>query len=135
MSPEKDDQLCRECPNLYADRQASMTTTCMCWGFDVGDGWFNIVYELSKKLEALIVALPDDQRELTRASQVKEKFGGLRFYMTSSTDEMDRLIDDAETECYKTCEKCGAPGKPRKGGWISTLCDAHDEERIVRKPA
>jgi len=64
-----------------------------------------------------------------RASQVKEKFGGLRFYMTTSTDEMDNLISEAEALSYKTCEDCGQPGKPNDDGWISTLCEKCRKER------
>jgi hypothetical protein len=58
-----------------------------------------------------------------RASQIKEKFGGLRFYMTHATDKMYDLINEAERKSYTTCEVCGAPGEERGGGWIRTLCD------------
>lgn len=125
MAPEHDQQLCAEFPNLYRDRHASKQTTCMCWGFDCGDGWFKLIHELSSKLEALILQLPDVERANVRASQVKEKFGGLRFYMTSSTEEMNHLIDEAEERSYAICETCGAPGRRRYGGWIRTLCDEH----------
>ena len=64
-----------------------------------------------------------------RASQVKEKFGGLRVYLTSSTDEMEQAIRQAEEESFKTCEICGEPGALRRGGWLATLCDAHSEGR------
>lgn len=58
-----------------------------------------------------------------RASQVKEKFGCLRFYMSSETDEMSDLIEEAEEESSVTCSNCGLPGLPgNKGGWITTLC-------------
>lgn len=57
-----------------------------------------------------------------RASQVKEKFGGLRFYMTSHTEGMDELIREAEALSEKTCEECGGPGKLNSTGWIRCLC-------------
>ena len=61
-----------------------------------------------------------------RATTVKEKFGGLRVYLTSSTDEMEAAIDEAEAESFKTCEECGAPGVLRSdGGWLMTACDSH----------
>jgi hypothetical protein len=28
-----------------------MTQTCMCWGFDHGDGWFEIIWQLSLAIE------------------------------------------------------------------------------------
>lgn len=125
MKKELDEKLCQTFPLLYADRHASMQDTCMCWGFDVGDGWYDVIYGLSFQLERLIRELPENDRQHYRAAQVKEKFGGLRFYMTGSTDEMEVFISEAETLCWKLCEKCGAPGKQRGGGWIRTLCDSH----------
>lgn len=63
-----------------------------------------------------------------RASQVKEKFGTLRFYLTCGTDEMYDAIRVAEEESARTCEECGMPGEQRGGGWILTLCDrCHNE--------
>lgn len=59
-----------------------------------------------------------------RAAQVKEKFGGLRFYMTHYTDEMSALIREAEQKAEQTCEVCGVVGESRGGGWIKTLCDS-----------
>lgn len=63
-------------------------------------------------------------------AQVKEKFGGLRFYAGPADDkivaQLDAMIDAAETASYRTCESCGAPGKQRPGGWIHTYCDPCD---------
>jgi hypothetical protein len=64
-----------------------------------------------------------------RASQVKSKFGGLRFYMTYSTDKMEDLIREAERKSETICELCGEPGEPRGGGWIETLCDKCNQQR------
>jgi hypothetical protein len=64
-----------------------------------------------------------------RASQVKEKFGTLRFYMTSHSEEMHELIDQAEAISGKTCENCGGPGRLNNSGWISCLCDECRKKR------
>jgi hypothetical protein len=64
-----------------------------------------------------------------RASQVKEKFGTLRFYMISETDEMSKLISEAEAKSAITCEFCGEPGELRNTGWYITLCDKCHEKR------
>lgn len=60
-----------------------------------------------------------------RASQVKEKYGTLRFYMSSANDKMYDMIEDAESKSAVTCEECGQPGELRGGGWLRTLCDVH----------
>jgi hypothetical protein len=103
-----------------------MKNTAMCWGFDCGDGWFLILLALSEKLERLILARPEDERENFRAVQVKEKYGTLRFYMSFTTDEMDKAIHQAELETDTTCEVCGRPGELReRKRWFYTACEEH----------
>jgi ribosomal protein L37AE/L43A len=64
-----------------------------------------------------------------RASQLKEKYGTLRFYMTSGTKEMFDICNEAERKSAYVCEFCGAPGKLRRGGWLLTLCNACNDVR------
>lgn len=135
MKQELDDALVRDFPNLYRRRNLSARETCMCWGFDVGDGWEPLVRELSAKLEAIILTLPEAERESYAAEQVKEKFGGLRFYLTSGTDEMYAAIEEAEANSYKTCESCGELGCTRRGSWIRVRCDKCSEGAPPAKSA
>ncbi len=130
MNTELDAALCRDFPLLYSQRRGRMDETCMCWGFSCGDGWEPIIRRLSEKLEPLIAALPDSEERPT-AMQVKEKFGTLRFYLWSETNEMTNAIQAAEDESAATCESCGSPGTLRSGGWLQTLCDgcAHSEDK------
>lgn len=62
------------------------------------------------------------------AIQVKEKFGGLRFYYAGGDDYIRGVVDMAEEMSYCTCEMCGNHGKLRRGGWYRTLCDQHAME-------
>ena len=55
--------------------------------------------------------------------QVKEKFGGLRFYIEAGSEEIHQRILQAERRSYLTCEECGRPGLPNREGWIRTLCE------------
>jgi len=77
----------------------------------------------------LIKSLINDLTELgwnKETTQVKEKFGGLRFYINAGSDEIHERIIQAEKESYKVCEKCGEDGEIRTDiGWYSTLCDTH----------
>lgn len=124
MTPEKDAELCRRYPNLYRDRYSSMKNTCMCWGFECADGWFDLIDELSEKLEKGIVKLKNSgEKNLPVAAQVKQKFGTLRFYMDCATEEMYDWVFEAEDKSATICEYCGKPGKTRQKGWIETLCD------------
>ena len=61
-------------------------------------------------------------------TQVKEKYGTLRFYTNWSTDEMERFISVACKASHNTCEICGHWGKCNSFGWIVCLCDTHRKE-------
>lgn len=126
MKKELQEKLFNNFPLLYQDKDLPMSQTCMCWGIDTGDGWFNILYELSEKLYPHILKWKEenpDSSDHPRASQVKEKFGTLRFYMTHATEEMYELINEAEHKTAITCETCGAPGETSNEGWVFTLCE------------
>jgi hypothetical protein len=63
-----------------------------------------------------------------RVEQIKEKFGGLRFYYQGGDDVIDGMVRMAESWAGRTCETCGNKGERRGGGWIRTLCDEHESE-------
>ena len=123
MSPLNDDLLVRTYPLLFADRNKSPVKTPMGCGFECGDGWFALLWRLGQVVEPILRYMTEDERKDICAAQVKEKFGTLRFYMNRSTPEIDGIISDAEYESSVTCERCGEPGKARKGSWIKTRCD------------
>jgi len=134
MKEELTKKLFDDFPRLFKGRNYSIQTNLMPFGCECGDGWFDLIYKLSSDLEAEFQKLAEaDKAEALEndyyiAVQVKEKFGGLRFYLSATTDEMDALVDKAEEDSFKICEVCGKPGEPRGGGWISTLCDEHKKK-------
>jgi hypothetical protein len=69
--------------------------------------------------------LDEETLKVPVAVQVKEKFGGLRFYVQAATKEHYNYISFAESMSYRTCESCGADGKTYTDGWHTTLCDIH----------
>ena len=56
-------------------------------------------------------------------TQVKEKFGALRIYHSSSNDDVEKWISLMENFSSIICESCGSPGEIRGGGWIRVLCN------------
>jgi hypothetical protein len=111
-------------PKLYKNMNGDPQQTCMSFGVAIDNGWFDLIWKLSEKIEPLI----DDEN--TYAEQVKSKFGTLRFYISMYDDgEIEKLVSEAEEKSFTTCEVCGEEGKQRTGGWIVTLCDKHWEER------
>lgn len=81
----------------------------------VGKGWHKLIRNLVKDLYALGWD--------GRVYQIKEKFGGLRFYIGEGTDAIHARITEAEKESVRTCEISGKLGKIRAGGWLKCLSD------------
>lgn len=55
--------------------------------------------------------------------QMKEKFGGLRFYTDGNDEEVEGMIRMAEYMSYHTCQDCSSQEDiGRTKGWITTLC-------------
>ena len=66
MKQELDKLLCEKYPKMMVNRNKNMQETCMCWGFDCGDGWFNILDQLMGSIQHHI-----DWKEKQRASAIK----------------------------------------------------------------
>ena len=111
------------------------------WLDSVGPGWRPLLLDLHRELLAVV---PD-----YRVSQVKEKFGLLRVYLAQEPspqgpegtaarraggrgERARRIVHAAEERSGTICEACGAPGTPRRGAWIKTLCDSCDSRRPRR---
>jgi hypothetical protein len=99
---------------------------------ECGPGWYALVAQLARTLERQIQHLPAKEQQRVYCVQVKEKFGGLRFYMSSKTPAMAAAIERAVQKSFRICEDCGRPGKVRnRRGWLTTLCAAHAKERLA----
>lgn len=89
------------------------------------DGWLNLLTDLHIELVEI-----DPKYTIY---QVKEKFGGLRFYYSPSSPSLDpelrKVVNKYESKSYYVCEKTGNPGSlKRKNGWIKTLNDSYNED-------
>ena len=123
MSSDKYDQLIQSCPKLLSKLR---------YGFEgMGEGWFVLLRGLCTLIEYEIERLPPELQEQVYAVQIKQKFGGLRFYMEHSTPKIDGAISLAEELSNNICETCGgAAGHKQVGGWITTLCDVHHQTAL-----
>lgn len=116
---------------------------------DLPPGWYDLVDRLCSEIESEL----GEQASHLRVLQIKQKFGGLRFYWswrrrstvsvdilstsghvrlkTSARGEASArigvLVSAAEAESVRTCELCGAPAKLRRSrtGWWRVRCDHH----------
>lgn len=113
-------KLCQEFPLLYGNN----------FYFECGNGWFDLIYQLSKDIFSIVQHFEIDKEKNINfpcVGQVKEKFGGLRFYMDycHNLDLIAELISEAENESFKICEACGLPGKLITGNCWAVLCKDH----------
>lgn len=128
MSPDKEKQLFEKYPKIFSDLKY---TEC-------GDGWFDLVESLCAVLQNEAdnagYRLSEEEKETVQplAAQVKEKFGGLRFYIYGGNEEMRGAVRMAEAMSFRICEDCGVPGHKQPGGWIRTLCDPCQQKRNNR---
>lgn len=157
MKKELQDQLYNKYPELFYEKDLSMKETCMCWGIECGDGWYNILEVLCSLISVAVrnskenitryekilskEDLSEKEREffegnlkesksfpdIVHVNQVKEKFGTLRFYISNNHPVLDAYIDFAEDMSAVTCEVCGNPGSINDGGWLSVRCEDHKQ--------
>lgn len=134
MKEELDKQLCERYPEIFANRYKDMQVTAMCWGFECGNGWYNIINSLCNNIQSHIdwKAKQGVVVEQVVADQVKEKFGTLHFYYSGGDDTIAGMVRMAESMSAVTCEDCGNPGETQGGGWLRTICKPCDERRKNR---
>lgn len=126
MTPENTAKLYQAFPLLYRGKDKSIQESCMSWGFECHDGWFDLIWNLSHAIEESarrsgIAPNPDSWPE---AVQVKQKFGSLRIHLIHHSDEINTLIASATEVSQTICEKCGATNAQSVtiNRWVQTLC-------------
>ena len=79
MREELDKNLCSKYPELFKHRHADPQFTPRAWGFDCGDGWYNILNQLMSQIQHHIDWKNRDTEVVQQVTldQVKEKFGTL----------------------------------------------------------
>ncbi len=117
MKRELENKFKSQWPTWFVGLNES-TGGCLSYGFECGDGWNELIWRLCEDIEKL------NPGEKFRVFQVKEKFGGLRFYVSETNKEVYHCIDGAELESFRICEACGTKEHviSEEGPWIVTLC-------------
>jgi len=84
-------------------------------------GWKTIVFTLCSCINGYTKRYPGIK---VTVEQIKEKFGGLRFYYSGGDDNIRGMVYLAEELSYTVCEVTGNPGKLcRSGAWFKTLSE------------
>ncbi len=122
MNKENTKKLLNDFPKLYKQYYWPKEETCMCWGFDIKDGWFDLIYNLSADVV--------EEEPSCEFTQVKQKFGLLRVYAHTKSKQVKELIRIAEIKSSNICEICGEPGKMDTQGWFQVLCPVHTKSDL-----
>lgn len=98
MIDEHINKLKVEFPTLYANLTS----------FNVGDGWFKIIYKLSKELYKESKKLMKDKKRLPiQIVQLTSRRNKLVLYTAGMPNYCESWCAEAESTCSKTCEICG----------------------------
>lgn len=99
------------------------------FGVECDKGWGELIQPLFDWIEKYNKEHEDDPIVI---QQVKEKFGGLRFYVSYEPDELSRMIHKAEGDSYGICEVCGSKIDVghTSSGWIKTICRKCIQKRV-----
>lgn len=149
MKKELEEQIFALSPVFFRQNGMDMTQTCMCWGIECGDGWYEPVKELAMKAALLNQTLAP-LNMCVEASQIKSKFAEFRCYwnmnvldkrndypLTDAQQDlvetahrmMDDAVDACEKRCNRTCEICGKEASYNDddevivcGSWLTVKC-------------
>lgn len=126
MKKENDEYLCKTYPKMMVNRNKDMKETCMCWGFECGDGWFLLIETLMGNIQSHIDWRNEEKENVRQVTldQVKEKFGTLRFYYSGGDESIEGMVSLAESLSGRICEDCGNTGSTRGDGWVRTECES-----------
>ena len=177
MKEELEQQLYKKYPEIFKDTNMPSHESCMAFGLEVGDGWYYLIDTLCEALTytftTSVEVSEEDGKSLgiepskwkgekdryffkveppqVVASQVKEKFGTLRFYYRLEYDEnniklsekyadlkevnkrysdyIDGIVHFAEIASSHTCEQTGEKGQLYvRNGWLKALSEAKAKE-------
>lgn len=125
----------------FEERWPTLMADVSC-GFYCPKGWSDLVWELIANIE---LELKGDF-SMFDISQVKDKFGGLRFYYQfpnakkhKSADYISQLVERAEGESWGICLTCGTTDTvvlkyTGGGGWLASQCSDCRENFNPRIP-
>lgn len=131
MSIRKDMEmlLLERFPTLFKHLHSTPFESCMGRGIECWEGWYDLIWECSKELEAIH---PDIEY-----TQIKEKLARLTIYVDypkgedGKVDEEDyrtinAILDKYRTLSQKVCEGCGTTQNValRNNGWLFTFCNS-----------
>jgi hypothetical protein len=114
-------------PPIKREGEPPFIADLMNFGFECGDGWYKLIDDGCAIIQEY---LKTHKGMKFKAEQIKEKWGGLRFYYSGGDENISNLISLMEHTSYQICEECGlqfdtvlsTSDETGSGGYIRTLC-------------
>ena len=103
MDSHKTTELYERFPHLYREKSVPLKSSKMGWGFQCEDGWYKIIYDMSKKIQKLS-GEGEFAAAITEVS--KNKDGTLYVEARNLTPPVADIIDSAREQSRLTCEIC-----------------------------
>jgi len=108
MNAELSKKLLDDFPMLFRNRHE----TALSRGFECGDGWFDLIHQLCRDIEAVARegGVGPDSIDWPQCRQIKEKMGSLRFvvFAVQGQAEMNERISElriiALKQSFSFCE-------------------------------
>ncbi len=113
MSPELQEQLYKDFPKIFREKDLSSENTCMCWGICTGDGWYSILRCLCLNIQSYVdnsrkhrASALRFNRALARAARINDIEPLVKFYTRPSNYVVNRwAIEAAETDLLNMLER------------------------------
>ena len=113
MDSHKTNELYEKFPHLYRERTAPLESSQMGWGFQCEDGWYKIIYEMSKKIDKIST---DGEHAPAISLVSRHEDGTLYVAVSNITPPVADIVMNAREQSRLTCEYCAyTPAFLRKG--------------------
>jgi len=121
----------KEFPNIF-QLDKSKNHSINIYGIECDSGWYDLIYNCTKQISDYCYKNTIDNIYVL---QIKEKLGGLRYYLSCSNELIEQIIYNTENLSITTCELCGNKGKICKlnGFLLKCLCKKCKNNRKYRE--
>jgi hypothetical protein len=111
MRKELEQRFATRWPEWFCDLYGDITQTCLHFGFQHRDGWFDLVWRLCEQIEEV----PNKGKSF-KVTQVKQKFGGLCLNVAGSDGAFDAIYAlvaaaEQESSCLRGVWPTGVPDR------------------------
>ena len=137
MNSQKTRELYERFAHLYRERAAPLAASKMGWGFQCEDGWYKIIYEMSKKIEKIS---GHGEHSAAIAEVCRHDDGTLAVQASNLTPPVADIITGAREQSRITCEFCSyspaflrASGQNLEGHIACGRCVAKTSGKTKRK--